>query len=324
MKRYGFIALLCCVFAPLGHAQAPSAADFPARPVTVVIGYPAGAGTDVLGRVIAGRLASRLGKPFVVENQPGASGMIGAGHVARAQPDGYTLLVAPNTLFIAARLLPKATMPDVVKDYAPIIQLSQGSLILAARPSLNVKDVRGLVAQAREGRALTYGSPGSGSPMHIAGELFNREAGVRLTHVPYRGTAPAITDMLGGHIDLIYGVPGSLWPHVAAGKMVPLGLAQTNRSPLLPDVPTLAEQGVAGIDVQTWYGVFAPAGTPPAIVEKLNREINAILAEPRVRDEFRSQWEIPVGGSAQAFAERTRADYEQAGRWIATLNIKLD
>lgn len=318
--------LICLLLSCCSLAQAQPAADagYPARPVTIVVGYPPGAGTDVLARLVALRLAKRLGQPFVVENLPGASGMIGAGHVAKAAPDGYTLLVAPNTLFLAAHLLPKASTPDVVRAFAPVIQLSQGMLLLAARPGLGVSDAAGLVALARKCPGLSYGSPGSGSPMHIAGELFNRAAGVSITHVPYKGTAPAITDLLGGHIDLIYGVPGSLWPHVQAGKMVALGVVQPTRSPLLPQVPTLEEQGVKGLDVTTWYGMLAPAGTPAPVVARLNREVAAILAEPDVQKEFRAQWEVPVGGSAEDFTRRTRDDYARAGAIVAEFGIRLD
>lgn len=308
-------------------ATALHAQTFPTKPITMVVGYPAGAGTDVIARTIADKLGPRLGQSVVVENRTGASGVVGLAAVAQSPGDGHTLLVAPNTSYIAPHVLPKgsaSTQAGLVKELIPVVQLSTGTMVMVATPSLGVTNAKELAALARRQGAVTYASPGSGSPMHIAGELFKRSAKVEMTHVPYKGSAPAMTDLIGGHVQTLFGVLGSLGGHIQAGRMVPIAVVQKERSPLMPEVPTMAEQGFPGVEVNTWYGVLAPKGTPPAVVERLNREINAVLAMPEVQAKFRAEREVPVGGTPEAFRAETQRTYDRYGQIVRDFNIAAD
>ncbi|MBL0419664.1 tripartite tricarboxylate transporter substrate binding protein [Ramlibacter sp. AW1] len=300
---------------------------WPTRPVTIVVGYPAGAGTDIIARTVAEKLAPRLGQPVVVENRVGASGVVGVSTVARAPADGHMVLVAPNTVYIAPHVLSKGTAAEqaaMVKDLVPVVQLSTGTMVMVATPSLGVKNAQELAAKARQQPGITYASPGSGSPMHIAGELFKRAAKVDMNHVPYKGSAPAMTDLIGGHVQTLFGVLGSVEPHIQSGKMVPLAVVQKERSPLAPQVPSMAELGFPNVETKTWYGVLAPKGTPAPVLDRLNREINAVLDMPDVRDRIRGMREAPVGGSADAFREVTQREFDTYGRIVKEFGIAAD
>ncbi|MBX6317163.1 tripartite tricarboxylate transporter substrate binding protein [Pigmentiphaga sp.] len=305
------------------HAQS---ADFPSKPITIVVGYPAGGGPDIGARMLGEKLAARMGQPVIVENRPGVSGMIGASSVARAPADGYTLLFAPNTFLIAPHVLPKGTNVrlDVLEDFTPVVAPSKGAMVLVAHPSLGVRNAKELVALLKKQPGLAYATPGSGSPMHIAGELFKKSAGVDMLHVPYKGVAPAIADVLGGHVKITYASIGVVAQHVAAGRLVALGMAEKERSPLMPELPTLAEQGYPNTATGAWYGVFAPKGTPPAVVEKLNSEFNAALRLPDVAAKLKQQWEVPLGGSPEDLARMARAEYDNYGKIVKEFNISAD
>jgi len=318
------LALGCLpLAAPTAHAQA---GEFPVKPITIVVGYPAGGGPDIVARMLGEKLAARMGQPVVVENRPGVSGMIGASSVARAPADGYTLLFAPNTFLIAPHVLPKNANVrlDVLEDFVPVVAPSKGAMMLVAHPSLGVRDAKELVALLKKQPGLAYATPGSGSPMHIAGELFKKSAGVDMLHVPYKGVAPAIADVLGGHVKITYASIGVVAQHIAASRLVALGMAEQERSPLMPELPTLAEQGYPNTATGAWYGVFAPKGTPPAVVEKLNREFNAALRLPEIAAKLRQQWEVPLGGSPEDLARMAKAEYENYGRIVKDFNISAD
>jgi tripartite-type tricarboxylate transporter receptor subunit TctC len=275
--------------------------------------------------VIAEKLAPRLGQPVVVENRPGAGALLGASFVAKAAPDGHTLLLTPNTMAISPHVLAPGAGGgvDVNRDLLPVIAPATTPLVLVASPSLGVSNLKGLLEQARKG-GLAYGSPGNGSPMHFAGEMFKRSAAVDLLHVPYRGVAPSLNAALAGEVKLLYTGVGGALQHIKAGKLVPLALTEKARSALLPDVPTATEQGVANVEVNAWYGVFAPAATPAAVVQRINQEINAVIRLPDVRERFLGAGIEPLGGTAQVLADFMKADTQRYGQLARELGIKAD
>ncbi|VCU71139.1 Tripartite tricarboxylate transporter family receptor [Pigmentiphaga humi] len=323
LRPFAF-ALSCVALAAL--AAPAQAQDFPSRPITIIVGYPPGGGPDIGARMLGEKLAARLHQPVIVENRAGVSGMIGAGAVARAPADGYTLLFAPNTFLIAPHVLPKGTNInlDVLHDFAPVIAPSKGAMIMVAHPSLGVHNAKELVALLKKQPGLAYATPGSGSPMHIAGELFKKSADVNMLHVPYKGVAPALADVVGGHVKITYAAIGVVAPHIAAGRLVALGAAEKERSPLMPELPTLAEQGFPNTATGAWYGVFAPKGTPAAVVDKLNKEFNAALQMPDTVAKLKNQWEVPLGGSPEDLARMAKAEYEDYGKIIKAFNISAD
>jgi tripartite-type tricarboxylate transporter receptor subunit TctC len=291
----------------------------------LVVPFPPGGGPDVAARVIAEKLAPRLGQPVVVENRPGAGALLGASFVAKAAPDGHTLLLTPNTMAISPHVLAPGAGGgvDVNRDLLPVIAPATTPLVLVASPSLGVSNLKGLLEQARKG-GLAYGSPGNGSPMHFAGEMFKRSAAVDLLHVPYRGVAPSLNAALAGEVKLLYTGVGGALQHIKAGKLVPLALTEKARSALLPDVPTATEQGVANVEVNAWYGVFAPAATPAAVVQRINQEINAVIRLPDVRERFLGAGIEPLGGTAQVLADFMKADTQRYGQLARELGIKAD
>jgi tripartite-type tricarboxylate transporter receptor subunit TctC len=301
------------------------AQTFPSKQVTLVVPFPPGGGPDVAARVIAEKLAPRLGQPVVVENRPGAGALLGASFVAKAAPDGHTLLLTPNTMAISPHVLAPGAGGgiDVNRDLLPVIAPATTPLVLVASPSLGVSNLTGLLEQARKG-GLAYGSPGNGSPMHFAGEMFKRSAAVDLLHVPYRGVAPSLNAALAGEVKLLYTGVGGALQHIKAGKLVPLALTEKARSALLPDVPTATEQGVANVEVNAWYGVFAPAATPAAVVQRINQEINAVIRLPDVRERFLGAGIEPLGGTAQVLADFMKADTQRYGQLARELGIKAD
>jgi tripartite-type tricarboxylate transporter receptor subunit TctC len=299
------------------------AQTFPSKQVTLVVPFPPGGGPDVAARVIAEKLAPRLGQAVVVENRPGAGALLGASFVAKAAPDGHTLLLTPNTMAISPHVLAPGAGGgiDVNRDLLPVIAPATTPLVLVASPSLGVSNLKGLLEQARKG-GLAYGSPGNGSPMHFAGEMFKRSAAVDLLHVPYRGVAPSLNAALAGEVKLLYTGVGGALQHIKAGKLVPLALTEKARSALLPDVPTATEQGVANVEVNAWYGVFAPAATPAAVVQRINQEINAVIRLPDVRERFLGAGIEPLGGTAQVLADFMKADTQRYGQLARELGIK--
>jgi tripartite-type tricarboxylate transporter receptor subunit TctC len=310
----------------LACALAPAwAQSFPSKQVTLVVPFPPGGGPDVAARVIAEKLAPRLGQPVVVENRPGAGALLGASFVAKAAPDGHTLLLTPNTMAISPHVLAPGAGGgiDVNRDLLPVIAPATTPLVLVASPSLGVSNLKGLLEQARKG-GLAYGSPGNGSPMHFAGEMFKRSAAVDVLHVPYKGVAPSLNAALAGEVKLLYTGVGGALQHIKAGKLVPLALTEKARSALLPDVPTATEQGVANVEVNAWYGVFAPAATPAAVVQRINQEINAVIRLPDVRERFLGAGIEPLGGTAQVLADFMKADTQRYGQLARELGIKAD
>ena len=290
------------------------------RAVTIVVAFPPGGETDVLARLYAERLAPRLGRNVVVENRSGASGTIGATYVARAAADGDTLLFAPNTFAIAPHVMRAQQPYDPVADFTPIVMAGTNALILMASRASGLRTLADVVAAAKAGRIGTYGSPGSGSPMNVLGELFNRTAGISLTEVAYRGTAPLVTDLLAGVVPVGFVTPAVIAEHVRAGAIAPIAVSSRERAAMVPDVPTFIEGGF-DIEITAWYGLFGPRGLPPAQTEALNGHLNAILAMPEIRTRMLGMGIAPAGGTQAQFAALVRAESERYGRLVREFNI---
>lgn len=304
-------------------AQTPSPAQSQA-PLRLVVPFTPGTGIDLIARTLAPRLAERLGRPVVVDNRAGASGNIGTEAVVRAAPNGTTLLVSVNTLVMNRTLYPRLAF-DPVKDLVPVSLTSWGQLLLVASTGSGFRTAADLVAaaKARPGK-INYASPGVGTPHHLSMELFKSTSGVFLTHIPYRGTAPAVTDLLGGQVDVAFLPIHVALPHVKAGKLVALGIGSDKRHPLLPLVPTLAEMRVGNVNVDMWYGVFAPPGTPADQVARLNREIGAILAAPEVRTAFETQGMDPASSTPDEFRRLVAQDADRWARLIQAQHITAE
>jgi tripartite-type tricarboxylate transporter receptor subunit TctC len=295
---------------------APVLAQTPGRTITIVVPYTPGSGPDILARLIGDELARRWGQPFVVDNKPGASGSIGSQMVARAAPDGHTLLVVSNP-FTANVSLFKSVPYDPVASFAPIMQVASGALALTVHPSVPAGSARDFVAHLK-GRpgALNYGTPGVGTPHHLAMELFRIMTGTELTHVPYRGAAGAVQDLIGGHVSAAFFAVHVAVPIAHNNQLRMLAVAGKERVPVAPDVPTLHEQGLAGFEVDLWYGALAPAGTPREIVLRYNTAINDILQSPRSADTLAKQGLTVVGGAPERLADFLAID---VAKWRAVV-----
>jgi tripartite-type tricarboxylate transporter receptor subunit TctC len=318
-RRLVCLAASACLLAPL-----PTFAQgYPDKPVRVLVGFSPGGFTDVLARLLAQKLHEKLGQPFVVENKPGAAGTIAADQVAHSKPDGYTLLMGhSNSNSIAPALYPKLTY-DVIKDFTPIVHVASTPFMLTVNPSVPATDVKSFIEYAKK-TPLRYASSGQGSGQHLAAEQFALQTGVKMTHIPYKGSGQAITDLLSGQVELNFESPPNTLQHIKAGKLKALGITSAKRSKLLPDVPTIAEQGVAGYEIIQWFGVFGPPGMPKPIVDKLNAEVNAIMKSPEFIEKIESQGGTIYGGTPDAFASYIRADVPKWDKLIRTANIKAE
>jgi tripartite-type tricarboxylate transporter receptor subunit TctC len=321
MRRAVLALLLLAGSAAWGQGGAPGAAQVPLR---LIVPFTPGTGIDLVARTLGPRLGERLGRPVIVENRPGASGNIGTEAVVRAAPNGHTLLVTVNTLVMNRSLYPQLTF-DPVRDLTAVSLTGWGQLLLVAPPQAGLRTTADLVraAKARPGK-LNYASPGVGTPHHLSMELFKQAAGIYLTHIPYRGSAPAVTDLLAGQVEAAFLPIHVALPQVRSGKLVALGIGSGQRHPLLPEVPTLAESRLGQVDVDMWYGVFAPRGTPPELVARLNRELQVILATPEVRTAFQTQGMDPATSTPEAFRRLVAQDAERWARLIRAQNIQPD
>jgi tripartite-type tricarboxylate transporter receptor subunit TctC len=307
-RRVALSAIAASLTAPRAVlAQSALPAQFPQRPMTLILPFAPGGPVDVLGRLLAQEYQSRSGHAASVENRTGGAGNIGIDAVRRSAPDGTTLLVIPaGNLTINPTLMPDVTF-DVERDFAPITVLATAANVIVAAPKLGVRTIPDLIAKARE-TSLSYGTPGVGSQLHLAMELFKQKTGVEITHVPYRGTPPALTDLLGGHIDLLVSNLPVVLPVIKEGQVVALAMTTAERSPLLPDVPTLAEAGVAGIDVTSWYGLLAPRATPKAVLGAIFTLTRDILASPSVQQKLDAQGLSVKIETPDVFADRIRRE----------------
>jgi tripartite-type tricarboxylate transporter receptor subunit TctC len=310
-------ALLGAVFPALG--QDP----YPSKPVRIVVPYPAGGVADLLPRTVGAKLSEKWKQPVVVENKPGASGNIGMAEGARAEPDGYTLVLAPTGNLTVNQFLFRELPFDVARDFAPVTVLATSPNVLVVHPSVPAKTFKELIAHARANPGkLNFSSPGSGSGAHLAGELLNVEAGIKTVHVPYKGMAPAVSDLVGGQVQMMFAGISTALPHIRAGKLVALAIASPQRSAQLPDVPTVAESGFPGFDVTSWYGIVVRSGTPPAVVRKLHADMAEALASADVKDKLAGLGLDPLGNSPEDFAKMIAAESRKWSEIVRKADIK--
>ena len=300
-------------------------AQYPEKPIRLIVPFAPGGVTDTSGRVIAEALAKRLGQSIVVENKAGASGNIGTQQVATAAPDGYTLVLGfDGTLVINPHVFSNFPI-DVMTDLAPVGMIGDATLILVAHPSFPAKTVSALIEHSKtQPGGLSFGTSGVGGTPHIAGELLKQRTGANLTHIPYKGGGPAMTDALGGNIPLVYTAVAGAVQHVKAGRLVPIAVSSRTRSPSLPDVPTFIEGGVPDFEATSWVAVLAPAKTPRPVIEKLNRELNAVLADPAIVEKLGTLGIVAAPGTPEALSARMRADLAKYGAVVKAANIRAE
>jgi tripartite-type tricarboxylate transporter receptor subunit TctC len=314
----GFVAAQCAGMAGLAQAQ-----DFPTRPIRVVIAFPPGGPTDFVGRLLADKMSALLGQRVYIENKPGANGTVGADTIAKSDPDGYSLfLTTAGAVTISPHIM--ANIPyDSLRDFAPIAEVVTNTTVLVVSPKMGVKTATELVALAKQKPgAIPFGSTGIGSTTHLAQELLADAASVKFLHVPYRGAAPALTDLLGGQVQVLAADLPVLIAQIEAGSIVPIGAAADKRNEIIPTVATLAEQGYPNTDASNWYALLAPAKAPPAVIKKLNDAVNAALADPDVRGKIVKSGAVPVGGTPDALGKFLRAEYDKWGRVVREHGIK--
>jgi len=315
----------CALAALLPSMTALAAESYPAKPVRIVVPFAAGGSTDILARSIAQRLSESMRSPVIVENRPGGAAVVGADHVAKSAPDGYTLLMGTNTTHAVAPHLYSKLPYNPLRDFVPISEVAYNPQFLDVHPSIPVRNVKALIAlaSARPGQ-LNYGTAGQGTTAHMAMELFRSMAGVDMVHVPYKGTGPALNDLLGGHLSLMFDVVLTTLPHMKSGKIRVLGVSSSQRVDVAPEVPTIAESGLPGYEALVWFGLFVPAGTPGDIVTRLSSEVGKIVRHPKLTEAFRLQGLTPVGSSSADFTTRVRKEYELWGKVVRDAGIKLD
>jgi len=321
--RAGTVAF--ATIAALTHGINPAAAQaYPSKPIRMVVPFPAGGGIDTVARVIAPKLAESLGQPVIIDNRVGASGTVGTEAVAKAAPDGYTLLATFASHAQNASLYPKLGY-DTVKDFAPITLIATVPNILVINPSLPVKTVKELVALAKKHPGeILYASIGNGTPAHLSAELFNSMAGIRMTHVPYKGAAASIVALISGETQLTFTTVLVAMPHIKSGRLRALGVASLKRSTVLPDVPTIDEAGVRGYESNAWYGLLAPAKTPQSILDQLHRETVKTLQNNDVRDNLKGQGAEPVGNAPREFAVIIADEIEKWRRVVLATGARAD
>ena len=323
----GLRGLVACVAMLLPLAGAAWAqASYPSGPIRFVVPYPPGGPTDLMARLLQPELQTRLGVTVIIDNKAGAGGNVGSAEVARQAPaDGLTLLLAASGPMAVNASLFKNMNFNALTDLAPVIQISSFPLVLEAHPSLNVKTVKELITLARQDPVgLSYASAGSGTPQHLAGEIFGKAVGAKMAHVPYRGAGPALNDVLGGQVKVMFDVLGSSLPHIQAGKLVPLAVTSASRSPALPNVPTLIEAGLPGVQITAWHGIAVRAGTPRAAIDKLNGTLNAIFKDAGFRKKWEAMGTPVVGGTPEQFGALIRTESVRLGRLVRESGATAD
>jgi tripartite-type tricarboxylate transporter receptor subunit TctC len=319
--RFTGRALLAALAITLAAPWSASAQKYPSRSVRIVVGFAPGGATDIAARAIAQKLAETLGGSFIVDNRPGAAGNIGAEIVARANPDGHTMLMANSTIAIPALF---AKLPfDVRRDFVPVSLIAIGPSVLAAHTALPASDVKGLIAHAKANpRQLSYGSGGAGNITHLAMELFATLAGIEMVHVPYKGAAPSIAALLSNEVQLLFSsIPAAL-PHINSGRLKAFGVSVSKRSSVLPNVPTIEEAGLKGYYAASWYGLLMPAGVQSDTVSLLAREVGRIMLLPEIRERMINQGFEPAGGTAEAFARFINEEIPRWNKVVKTAGVK--
>ena len=318
------IPTLAALVFSLASVSPSHAQTYPTKTVRIIVGLAPGGTTDVFTRTLAQRLTEAWGQTVIVENRPGASGMIGAEAVAKAAPDGYTLLVSPQTsLAVAPALYGKAPY-DTAKDFAPVSLLGSTPLVMIVHPSFAAKTFADFIALARKGTPLTYGSGGVGSSPHMTGELISAALGVKMNHVPYKGENPAIADTIGGQIPIMFGNLPVALPHVRSGKVLALATTTARRSPLAPEIPTMSEGGIQDFEMATWYGMLAPAGTPPELVARIQRDAARVLSDSQTRERLTQMGVDLILSTPEEFRTYLNAEIARYTRIIKSAGLKAE
>ena len=320
IARRGALAAACLALAGAAWAQAPA---WPNKPLRIVVGFAPGGSTDVMARIVAQSVGEAIAQTVVIDNKPGASGNIAAAEVVRAAPDGHTFLIAPTSVETANPWLFKSNLLPS-RDLTPVGTIGKTQMYLVAKPQIAARDVRELVALAKaQPGKLSYASAGTGTPPHLACELFKQASGSFVTHIPYRGAAPALQDVLSGQADFVCD-PGIAFPHIRTGKVKLLGVVSAKRSPFFPDVPTVGEQGVAGADLDIWFGLWAPKGTPPEILARMNKELARALAQPALAKRYGDLGAEPVAMEQAEFRALLQREGQQLETLIKTQGISVE
>lgn len=312
------LSLISRVLLPIAMAVCfnATAQTFPTKPIKIIVGFAPGGNTDVVTRIVAVRMQELLGQPVVVENKPGAGGVVATDLIAKAPPDGYTLLINNISLAVNATLIPKLPY-DTLKDLAPVTLVGRQPNILVVYPAVPAKTTAELLALARaKPGQLSYGSGGVGTASHLATELLKLMTKTDMAHVPYKGLGPALTDLMGGRLQLIISTMASALPFIKAGKLRPIAVTTLTRSPFFPEVPTLNESGVKGYEFSTWYGLLVPARTPKPVIDRLNAETAKVLAGDAVKEQFAAQGLEPAASSPQEFGKYLRSEVEKWGQVV--------
>lgn len=321
------IALATCAAALITLASAGDAAAqaFPSKPVRIIVPFPAGGTADILARILAEKMAPALGQPVVVENRAGAAGGIGAALAAKSPPDGHTLFMGTTgTQTINPVINPKLEY-DPLRDFAPVSNFAASPFVLVTHPSLPAKTLPELIAAARQQpKKLQYATFGTGSSAHMTGEMFASRAGVQLVHVPYKGAPQAITDVIAGHVHMTFSLLPTVLPHIKAGSVRAIAVAAPQRDPALPEVPTFIEAGLENFVSDSWYGLLAPAGTPPSVIARLNAEVHKVIALPDVRQRLEKDGAVPVAGTPEQFADQIRRELGLWKKVASDANLKFD
>lgn len=324
MNRRHILSLALCAAPALTCTSAAWAQAYPAKPITVIVPFAVGGGSDNIARLVTTRLTERTGKTFIVENRGGAGTNIGNEAAARAAPDGYTILLGQFTLSVNPHLY-AGLKYNVDKDFVPVVHIADAATVLIVPAASAIKDVPGLIAAAKaKPDDLNFGSGGAGTSVHLAGELFKQQTKTDLVHVPYKGSAPAMSDLIGGRIETMFDTATSALSHIKGGKVRALAVTGPKRLPELPNVPTFAEQGLKDFDVPGWYALLAPAGTPPAAVQWLNSEVNAVLKDPAIVSRLQALGATPEGGTPAQLRDFMASQSTRWGKVIKDAGVKLD
>jgi tripartite-type tricarboxylate transporter receptor subunit TctC len=321
MRR--IVQAMCCI--ALACAWPAAAQNYPTKPIRLIIGFPAGGGTDVTARTITQRLSETFGQPIVIDYRPGAGGTVGNGVAAKSTPDGYTWLMSATGPHVIAPSLYRSLPYDPFRDYTPIAMVSTSPYLLLVHPSVEARSVGDLVRWLRDRSSpASYSSAGAGTPGHLASELFKSMTKVRIDHIPYKGAAPALTDLMGGQVHMGFSDMTISAPHLKSGRLRVLAISSGTRSPLAPDLPTVAESGLPGFEALVWYGLLGPAGTPASVVRQVNTEVVRVLKLAETQQRFAALGATASPGSAEEFAAQIKRDYDKWAAVIKSAGITLE
>ena len=323
-RAIGLACATACALFACSSALAQASGGYPNKPIKLVVPYPPGGPTDIVARVVAQKLSEQLGQSIIIDNRPGAGANLGAEAVARSPADGYTLMVATTAHAINPALFSKLNY-SITKDFAPISQLTAGPLVIVATPNLAANNVKELIALAKaKNGEINFASSGNGQSTHLSAELFNAMAGTKMNHIPYKGSAPALTDVMSGQADLMFDTMLSAMPFVKGGKLKAIAVTSAQRSPVAPDIPTIAESGLPGYEAIAWNGLLAPAGTPKEVVDQINAALKKVLEAPDVKQRFDAQGFAAQWGTPADFGKFVQSEVDKWAKVVKTSGAKVD